>query len=213
MKFSTVLLAGSFAGAAMASALAHQEFDKIYATASDVDLGHGTAMHKGVKYAFSKSPGKHWYISNANGTEAPHFWYLPNMKASALEPEGEGIAAASVKSESNATSTAGVALETRQRPPMYLNYYNDWQCSDFDAQDRPVTLNRCVWNRSLVAWSSSFVPAPGATCRFIVNYYNSGCGFQSKCGGYIAQTFDYVGCFRPSRVFCATFARCCISGC
>ncbi|KAJ2981872.1 hypothetical protein NQ176_g1752 [Zarea fungicola] len=208
MKVSTVfLLAGS-----LGAVLGHQEFDKIYATVSDVDLGHGTVVHKGVKYALPKSPGRDWYISNANGTEIPHHWYLPNMKAGDPVAVGKGVAAAKVGTESSTTSKAGVALEARQLPPLYVNYYNLPYCDDFDAQNRPPTLNQCVWNRSLVAWGSSYVP-PGTTCRFIVNYYNSGCGFQTKCGGYIDQTFDFVGCFAPSRVFCSTFARCCISGC
>jgi hypothetical protein len=189
-------------------ALAYHEGDKIYAQASDVDLGHGTAIFEGVKYAFEAPPGgEHWYITNSNGTETPHWKYLPNLKVSAPAPfSGASISADPI------TSEAETGLDKRQRPPAYMNYYDAANCQNFDAQNSPVTLNQCVWNRALTAWSSSFTPA-GSTCRYIVNYYNSGCGPTATCSGYITQTFDFEGCFNPPRVFCSTFATCCLSGC
>ncbi|RYP70589.1 hypothetical protein DL771_005408 [Monosporascus sp. 5C6A] len=205
MLLSTLFLSSAgFIG----SALGYHEGDKIYAQTSDIDLGHGTAIFEGVKYAFEAPPGgEHWYITNSNGTETPHWKYLPNMKASA----SASFSAASVPADS-ITSEAGASLDKRQQPPAYMNYYNDANCRDFDAQNRPVTQNRCVYNRGYIAWSSSFTPAP-FTCRYIVNYYNSGCGPGSTCSGYITQTFDWAGCFAPPRIFCSTYARCCLSGC
>ncbi|RFU78909.1 hypothetical protein TARUN_3305 [Trichoderma arundinaceum] len=191
-----VLLAAGFAS----MALGYREGDKIYAQVSDIDLGHGTTVYNGLKYAFKEAPGKDWYISNANGTEKPHWKYLPHIKTSPAIPDN------------NSTDDNSVGLDKRQTPPQYINYYNNANCDDFDAQNRPVTLNQCVWNRALVAWSSSFTPA-GGSCRYITNYYNSGCGFGSTCSGYITQTVDFTGCFNPRTVFCSTFTTCCLSGC
>lgn len=205
MLLSTLFLTSA---SVIGSALGYHEGNKIYAKTSDIDLGHGTAIFEGVKYAFEAAPGgEHWYISNSNGTETPHWKYLPNIKASA----SASFSAASVPADF-VTSENGTGLDKRQQAPTYMNYYNLANCQDFDAQNRPVTLNQCVYNRALVAWSSSFTPAP-FTCRYIVNYYNSGCGPGSSCSGYITQTFDWAGCFNPPRVFCSTFARCCLSGC
>ncbi|KAM7202582.1 hypothetical protein V8F20_004371 [Naviculisporaceae sp. PSN 640] len=231
---NTLLLLLSGIGLARCSALppvavqpdgklhAFRHGDKVYAQKSDTDLGHGTTIFKGIKYAFHAPPAtgdmQNWYISNSNGTEAPHWKYLPNMKARPmLDSENEMPAVPANNDTSlfvpvSTESEGSLAIEKRQRPPAYMNYYNLHSCQDWDAQDNPVTLNRCVWNRALVAWSSSFTPAP-FDCRYIVNYYNSGCGFQATCGGYITQTFDYAGCFTPPRVFCSTFATCCLSGC
>lgn len=206
MKFnSIVLLTTSF----FMPALGYHEGDKIYAQVNNVDLGHGTTIFQGVKYAFKAPPDntQDWYISNANGTETPHWKYLPNVKASSTVSTSLGSVPADLVLDSGNAS-----LEKRQRPPTYVNYYNDAHCQDFDAQNRPVTTNQCVYNRGLVSWSSSFTPV-GSTCRFIVNYYNSGCGPGSSCSGYITQTLDWTGCFTPPRVFCSTFARCCLSGC
>lgn len=210
MKLNTLyLLTACFAGAA----LGYSNGAKIYAQVSDVDLGHGSTVHEGVTYAFNPQPGENWYISNSAGTDVPHWIYLPEMKGAEAIPTGELAASQADHPGSNLTdSQPVVALDKRQRPPDYLNYYNVIRCSDFDAQDKPVTLNQCVWNKALVAWSSSFTPA-GASCRFITNYYNSGCGFQASFSGYITQTFDFAGCFTTSRPFCSTFSTCCVSGC
>lgn len=226
---NTLLLFLSSAGLAYSSALvqsqsegkthAYRHGDKVYAQKSDTDLGHGTAVFQGVKYAFHAPPAtgdmQHWYISNSNGTEVPHWKYLPDMKSRPILPSDLPPVPANNDSSlfvPPPQGDAGDGLEKRQQAPAYMNYYNLAGCQDFDAQDRPVTLNRCVWNRALVAWSSSFTPAP-FDCRYIVNYYNSGCGFEATCGGYITQTFDYAGCFTPGRIFCSTFATCCLSGC
>ncbi|RYP14964.1 hypothetical protein DL765_006032 [Monosporascus sp. GIB2] len=184
MLLSTLFLSSAgFIG----SALGYHEGDKIYAQPSDIDLGHGTAIFEGVKYAFEAPPGdEHWYITNSNGTETPHWKYLPNIKASA----SASFSAAPVPADS-ITSDAGASLDKRQQPPAYMNYYNLPNCQDFDARNRPVTLNQCVWNRALVAWSSSSTPN-GSTCRYIVNYYNSGCGPVATCSGYITQTLDWM---------------------
>lgn len=203
MKLATLIF---LVTGAVSSVLAYRDGDKIYALASDKDLGHGTGIFEGIQYAFEAPPShEHWYISNSNGTEAPHWKYLPNLKASADASLGSVPADAGVSVE-----VAG--LEERQSPPSYINYYNAYNCQDFSAQNKPVTLNQCVYNNANVAWSSSFTPT-GSTCRFIVNYYNSGCGPHASCSGYITQTLDYKGCFNPSNVFCSTFARCCLSGC
>ncbi|KAJ2973382.1 hypothetical protein NQ176_g6642 [Zarea fungicola] len=210
MKLNTLhLLTACFVGAA----LGYSNGAKIYAQVSDVDLGHGTTVHEGVKYAFHPQPGEGWYISNSAGADKPHWIYLPGMKGAEAIPTDELAASQADHPGSNLTDSQPVAaLDKRQRPPDYLNYYDHPNCLDFDVQNKPVTLNQCVWNRSLVAWSSVFTPA-GANCRFITNYYNSGCGLQASCSGYITQTFDFAGCLTPSRPVCSTFSTCCVSGC
>ncbi|KAJ2977329.1 hypothetical protein NQ176_g4432 [Zarea fungicola] len=184
----------------------YKDGDRIHAPVGDVDQGYGTFIQDGISYAFQEPPNtQHWYMSNEGGNDLPHWRYLPNAEI--------GPVNLTKVPEDTLSSVDEVALlDKRQRPPAYLNYYNNIRCDSFDAQNKPVTIAQCVWNRSFVAWSSIWSPGH-ATCFFITQYYNSGCGIESACGGYISQSIDLNGCYTPSRIFCATSSYCCIRGC
>ncbi|KAM7219744.1 hypothetical protein V8F06_004778 [Rhypophila decipiens] len=208
MLVSTLFIS-LFSAGVLSSAVEVREGHKIYARASEFDLGFGTAVFEGVTYALPAPPSgsdmKKWFITNTNGTDIPHWKYLPNAKTGLPSMPDDDTT-------TNSTSEVVGTLSKRQRPPQYMEYFDAPRCVQRNRRLTPPPLDRCVATGSRFAWGSTYT-GPFSTCPFITVYYNSGCAGGSICQGFVIQTLDWQGCYTPPTIFCSAYHICCITGC